>query len=190
MSEWQGGACVRELSLHVLDIVQNSIAAGARTVDVTVSEDEASDLLTIEVVDDGAGIPSDILESVLDPFYTSRTTRKVGLGLPLFREAARAAGGDLDIESWPGRGTKVRATFRMSHIDRAPLGDMAETVALLVVCNPDVRFRYRHIRGARTFCFDSEEFRSALGDIPPTAPALAGVLKNLIREGLDSVQRA
>ncbi len=182
---------MRELSLHILDIVQNSIAAGARTVDVAISEDEAADLLTIEVADDGAGIPRDILESVLDPFYTSRTTRKVGLGLPLFREAARAAGGDLSIESVPGRGTTVRATFRMSHIDRAPLGDMAETLALLVVCNPDVRFRYMHWRGHAAFSLDSDEFRRGLGDdIAPTNPALAGVLRDVIREGLAPVQRA
>lgn len=181
---------MRELSLHVLDIVQNSIAAGAKTVDVSVSEDEASDLLTIEIVDDGAGIPPDILGLVLDPFYTSRTSRKVGLGLPLFREAARTAGGDLRVESRPGCGTKVRATFRLGHIDRAPLGDMAGTLALLVVCNPEVRFRYSHKRGARAFSFDSEEFRRALGDIPPTTPALAGVVRNLIRNGLGPVQRA
>ncbi|MDI7246291.1 MAG: ATP-binding protein [Bacillota bacterium] len=181
---------MREISLHILDIVQNSIAAGARTVDVSISEDEHTDTLTIEVADDGAGIPPDILQSVLDPFYTTRTTRKIGLGLPLFREAARAAGGDLDIESSPGRGTRVQATFKTSHIDRAPLGDMAETVALLVVCNPDVRFRYRHTRGTLGFSFDSAEFRRMLGDIPPTSPALAVVLKEVIREGLAPVQRA
>ncbi|MGE5585441.1 MAG: ATP-binding protein [Bacillota bacterium] len=181
---------MRELSLHVLDIVQNSIAAGARTVDVVISEDEACDLLTIEVADDGAGIPADILESVLDPFYTTRSTRRVGLGLPLFREAARAAGGDLHVESRPDQGTRVRATFKMSHIDRAPLGDMAQTVALLVVCNPDVRFRYRHTRGHVEFSFDSAEFRNMLGDIPPTNPALAAVLKEALREGLGPVQRA
>jgi hypothetical protein len=176
--------------LHVLDIVQNSIAAGAKTVDVTVSEDEESGLLSIEVSDDGVGVPPEILSVVLDPFYTSRTSRKVGLGLPLFREAARAAGGDLAIKSQPGRGTEVRATFRLDSIDRAPLGDMAGTLALLVVCNPEVRFRYTHRRGARWFSFDSEEFRRALGDIPPTTPALAGVVKDLIRQGLEPVQRA
>jgi len=181
---------VRELSLHVLDIVQNSIAAGARTVDVIVSEDEPSDLLTIEVADDGAGMPADILRSALDPFYTSRTTRKVGLGLPLFRDAARLAGGDLCVESVPGHGTRVRATFRLSHIDRAPLGDMAETITVLVMCNPDVRFRYVHARGARVFSFDSQGFRRLLGDIPPTTPALAGIIRNIIREGLREVQRA
>lgn len=182
---------MRELSLHVLDIVQNSIAAGACTIEIVICEHEDADLLTIRVTDDGAGIPEDILGSVLDPFYTSRKTRKVGLGLPLFREAARATGGDLLVESRPGSGTKVEARFKISHIDRAPLGDMAETVALLVVCNPEVRFKYRHTRGQAAFRFDSAEFRRELQEasVHVTNPAVVPYLRELIRQGLAPVQR-
>ncbi|MEW6229275.1 MAG: ATP-binding protein [Bacillota bacterium] len=181
---------MRELSLHILDIVQNSIEAGAHAVEITVREDEDDDLLTIEVADDGAGIPKDILGSVLDPFFTSRKTRKVGLGLPLFREAARATGGGLEVESEPGRGTRVRATFKLRHIDRAPLGDMAETIALLVVCNPQVRFKYSHSRGEAAFRFDSSEFERELGEVPITSPGVVLYLRDLIRGGLAPVQRA
>lgn len=181
---------MRELSLHVLDIVQNSIEAGAHTVEIAVREDEDEDLLTIEIADDGAGIPEDILGSVLDPFFTSRKTRKVGLGLPLFGEAARAAGGHLAIESGTGHGTNVRVAFKLSHIDRAPLGDMAETIALLVVCNPEVRFKYSHSRGEAAFRFDSGELEGALGEVPITSPAVVPYLRDLIRRGLAPIQRA
>ncbi len=181
---------MRELSLHVLDLIQNSIEAGAREVEVSVSEDEGADLLTIEISDDGSGIPEDALAAVTDPFYTSRTTRRVGLGLPLFLQAARGAGGDLTVSSRPGSGTKVTATFKLSHIDRAPLGDMAETIALVVACNPDVKFRYCHTRGCTRFSLDSDEFRRGLGGGDLAGPALAQHLMAFMRSGLASVQRA
>ncbi len=188
MTCWSG--LVRELSLHILDIVQNSIEAGAGTVAISVREDEENDLLTIEVEDDGPGMPEEILRSALDPFFTSRKTRKVGLGLPLFREAARATGGDLAVESRSGHGTKVRAELKLGHIDRAPLGDMAETLALLVVCNPQVRFRYSHSRGREEFAFDSSEFAQGLGKTSVSSPAVVPRLREIVREGLGRVQRA
>jgi signal transduction histidine kinase len=135
---------VRELSLHILDIAQNSIESGARNIEILIDEDESSDVLTIVIADDGKGIPPEILNSITDPFVTTRKTRRVGLGIPLFQEAARMAGGDLEVRSTVGEGTEVIAEFKLSSIDRAPLGDMAETMALLMVLNPDVNFRYEH----------------------------------------------
>ena len=115
---------MRELSLNVLDIAQNSIAAGASVITMTVEEDAGADRLTLSVEDNGCGMTSEQLERVRDPFYTTRTTRPVGMGIPLFRMAAEATGGSLSITSKPGAGTTVTAVFGLSHIDRLPLGDV------------------------------------------------------------------
>ena len=118
-----------ELALHVLDILQNAVEAGATHVDLAVLEDEPSDRLTITVIDDGRGMDEETTRRVLDPFYTTRTTRHVGLGLPLYSAAAEGAGGGLTILSHPGEGTTIEASFQLSHPDRQPLGDMAGDVA-------------------------------------------------------------
>ena len=133
-----------ELSLNVLDIAQNSIAAGATRVLLSVQEDTANDRLTLTVADNGCGMTLQQLARVRDPFFTTRTTRKVGMGIPLFRMAAETAGGTFDIQSEKGNGTTVTAVFGLRHIDRMPLGDMAGTVATLIRLNPQVDFVYRH----------------------------------------------
>jgi hypothetical protein len=179
---------VRELSLHILDIAQNSIEAGADNIEIVVSEDESSDVLTIRIADDGSGIPAEILKSITDPFVTSRKTRRVGLGIPLFREAARMAGGDLEVRSAIGEGTEIKADFRLSNIDRAPLGDMAETMALLIVCNPEVNFEYRHTRGKARFVCSTNTLVEILGDIPLGSPSAVPVIRKVIKEGLEHVQ--
>jgi anti-sigma regulatory factor (Ser/Thr protein kinase) len=184
----QEGDYVRELSLHILDIAQNSIEAGANTVEITVDEDESSDLLTIRVADDGCGIPEEILKHITDPFATSRRTRRVGLGIPLFSEAARVAGGDLEIQSGSGQGTEIKATFKISNIDRAPLGDMAETMALLIVCNPHVDFKYEHSRGKTRFRCSTGMLAKILGGMSIGSPSAVPVIRNVIREGLKHVQ--
>jgi hypothetical protein len=124
---------MRELSLHILDILQNSVEAGATRVALSIVEDLAADLLTIEVRDNGRGIPPDKLPHVFDPFYTSRKTRHVGLGLPLLKAAAERCDGDAILVSAVGAGTTVTATFRHSHLDRAPLGDMTGTLLSFVL---------------------------------------------------------
>jgi len=179
---------VRELSLHILDIAQNSIEAGADNIEIVINEDEASDVLTIHITDDGPGIPPEILEAITDPFVTSRRTRRVGLGIPLFRQAARTSGGDLEIRSAVGEGTEIKADFRLSNIDRAPLGDMAETMALLIVCNPEVNFKYRHTGGKAKFTCSTSTLVEILGDIPLGSPSAVPVIRNVIKEGLEHVQ--
>ncbi|UCH63598.1 MAG: sensor histidine kinase [Fidelibacterota bacterium] len=143
------------MSLHILDIVENSIRAGAKEVHIRINEDAAADRLEIEIGDDGAGMDRATLEKALDPFYTTKSVRKVGLGLSMFREAARAAGGDLVIQSQTGKGTWVKATFQHSHIDRQPMGDLAKTLEVLTITNPDVRFRYYHREDGKEHHFDS-----------------------------------
>jgi len=151
------GAKMEDLSLHILDIVENSIAASASRVEIRVEEDRASDLLTIEITDDGKGMDEEALRNALDPFFTTRTTRKVGLGLPLLGQAARDTGGDIQISSRPGEGTTVRASFRLSHPDCKPMGDIAQTIRTLVAGHPQVDFIYEHKEGESTYRFDTRE---------------------------------
>ena len=123
---------MRELSLNVLDIAQNSISAGATLIEIEIREDTAGRLLTIRIADDGCGMTPEKLKSVADPFYTTRTTRKVGMGVPLFRMAAEMTGGGFDITSEPGKGTTVTALFHTDHVDFIPLGDICSTVTMLL----------------------------------------------------------
>ena len=130
--------------MHILDIVENSIAVSASKVEVTVIEDMKEDLLTVVIKDNGQGMSEERLEKALDPFFTTKTVRRVGLGLPLLAQAAGQSGGDIKIVSKVGQGTRVKATFQHSHPDRKPLGDIAETMKVLKACNPDVEFVYRY----------------------------------------------
>lgn len=157
---------MEDLSLHILDIAENSVRAGANLIKITIDEDINKDILTIEIEDNGEGMDEETLEKVTDPFFTSKTVRKVGLGVSLLKEAARMTGGDLEITSSPGEGTNLRATFQHSHIDRKPIGDMTATMITLIFGNRDTRFIYSHKRNGRSFHADSErlfnEFNGSL----------------------------
>ncbi len=150
------------MSLHILDIVENSIRAKASKIKIRVVEDRAQDLLTIEIKDNGQGIDEGTVKKVLDPFFTTRTTRKVGLGLPLLSQAARESGGDVQIESEVGRGTRVKATFGYSHIDRKPLGNMETTLTTLIAGNPETDFIYEHKKDELEYRLDTKEIRARI----------------------------
>ena len=173
---------MKELSLHLLDIAQNSIAAGARHVDLTV--EEHGGLLQLTVADDGRGMSPEFLANVTDPF-TTRTTRKVGLGLPLLRLAAEQTGGGLRVESQLGVGTTVTATFHADHIDCPPLGDTASTVALLAQGLPDgMELTYTRRTERGEFRFDTAEIRAVLGpDVPLSEPEVAEWMRSYVAEG-------
>jgi len=135
---------LEDISLHILDIVENSIAVSASRVEVTICEDIEKDLLTIEIKDNGSGMSEETLKKVLDPFFTTKSVRKVGLGLPLLAQAAKEGGGVIKIDSKVGEGTRVKATFQYSHPDRKPLGNIAETMKILKVTNPNIEFVYKY----------------------------------------------
>jgi len=174
---------MRELSLHILDILENALAAGATRVTLTILEDSATDTLTITVTDDGCGMDEETVQRVLDPFYTTRTTRHVGLGLPLLAAAAERCGGGVTIESQVGQGTTVTATFQLGHIDRAPLGDIGGSlIAFLLTCRL-VDLAYLHWVDGREFAFDTADLRAELGDVPLSHPAVWRWLREFIAEG-------
>jgi len=148
---------MEDLSLHILDIVENSIMASAGRVEISIELDTAADLLTLEISDDGRGMDEQTLKKALDPFFTTRTTRRVGLGLALLAQAARESGGEMDVSSRPNEGTRVRATFRLSHPDCKPMGDIAETIQTLVLSHPEINFVFQQKTDGSIHRFDSRE---------------------------------
>jgi len=180
---------VRELALHLLDIAENSVSANARRVEIAVEEDVARDRLKLSVRDDGKGMDEEMVARVSDPFVTSRTTRKVGLGIPLLKAAAESCNGYLRINSAVGRGTTVEAEFQRSHIDRMPLGDVAGTLYTLIVGWPDVQWVLRYRCNGGTFEFDSQPIRRELGDIPLSEPSVLAYIRQALQEGVAGVRR-
>jgi hypothetical protein len=155
-----------ELSKHILDIAENSIRAGCRTVSITIIEDMTTDTLTLEISDDGKGMSAEELKKALDPFYTTKKVRRVGLGLPMLKLAAELTGGSLRLDSTRGRGTTVNVAFGHSHIDRQPLGDIGLTIISLIVGSPGVDFVYTHRKSGREYRLDTRDIRCELGDVP------------------------
>ena len=182
---------MEDLSLHILDIVENSVAVGASCVEIRIRESRRVNILAIEIADNGPGISPEALHKAADPFFTTRTTRRVGLGLPLFRQAAKAAGGEFRIDSIPGAGTRVTGVFQHDHIDRQPLGDMAATLLTLVIGHPEIEFEYLHRTDDQEVAFSTRQLKSRLGDIPiSSAAGIAAVRENLERLGNCAVSRA
>ena len=162
---------MRDLSLHILDLVQNSIEADAAKVMLEINEDTSvMDTLLIRVIDDGRGMDETTCKKVLDPFVTTRTTRRVGLGLPLIDMSTKRCEGHLTISSIPGSGTVVEALYQHSHLDRPPLGNIAETVKLILTANPELDFSYCHTVDKTVFCVSTQQLIENLGDIPLTQP--------------------
>ncbi len=171
-----------ELSLNVLDVAENSVRANASLVEITVSANTAQDLLTILIKDDGCGMTAQQIAQVTDPFFTSRTTRKVGLGVPFFKYAAESVGGSFDICSTVGVGTTVRATFVLSHIDRMPLGDITATIHNLIVYHAEIDFLYHYAYNEKSFTLDTREFREILGEVSFDAPEISQYIKEFLTE--------
>ena len=179
---------MKDLSLHILDIVQNSITAKATLIQIAIVEDTVADTYTITITDNGYGIPPDMLARVTDPYTTSRTTRKVGLGIPLFKQNAERTGGGLTITSEVGKGTVLTAVFVHSNIDRPALGDIAGVVVILVSANPSIDFVYTHAVNKQSYVFDTRDVREALDGIPLNEPSVIPLLKEMIAANLEELQ--
>ena len=180
---------MEDLSLHILDIAENSVDAQAKIVRIRLAEDRPKDLLILEIADDGRGMDQEMIERSLDPFVTTKTTRRVGLGLPLLAEAARAANGKLRIQSKPGQGTRVKTTFQLSHIDTKPLGDIAQTLITLIIGHPEVDFFYSHKINRFRYTFDTRKLKDKIDGLPLQAPQVVSFIKKNINDGLDRIRR-
>ena len=171
----------------MLDIAQNSVRAGSRLIEIMVDEQPESDTMTITVADDGCGMTPEQAAHVTDPFFTTRTTRRVGLGVPFLKMAAEMTGGGLTIETAPGRGTTVRAVFGLTHIDRMPLGDIAATICSLIQCNPEIDFTYTYRRGESSFTADTREVGGGRGEVRLTNPEEVALIGSFIRESTQEI---
>ena len=178
---------MRELSLHILDVVENGIAAGGNCVWIEVDEARKKDQLKIVIRDNGSGMPIEKLDNINDPFITSRTTRRVGLGLSLLSAAAERCDGTLRVDTHPGKGTEIEATFRYSHIDRAPLGDMAATITTFIIGNAGIDFVYSHCIDGIHFCLDTREIREETQDLSLSDPVVIQHLTETIRSSLKAL---
>ena len=175
---------MNDLSMHILDIIQNSLSAGASQIELNVWEDVANNLLTIIIKDNGKGMAPQQVEQVTDPFFTSRTTRKVGMGLPLYRQSAEQSGGSLQVESQVGVGTTVTATFQHNHLDRPPMGDLANAAVLMMSANPHHRFILTYTYNHRTYSVDTVEINQALDGLPINDVRVIGMITNMIRDNM------
>lgn len=176
-----------ELALHILDIVENSIRAGATLVRILIRESRSKDLFLVRITDNGRGMTSEEREKALDPFYTTKKVRRVGLGLPMLADAAGRTGGRMSLRSRPQAGTIVEASFGLSHIDRQPLGDVTSTLIALIVGNPASDFIYRHETDGRVYLLDTRDIKKALEDVPLNYPEVTGFLREHIAEGLRDI---
>ena len=178
LADWSD--CMRELSLHILDALENSMEAGATSIELTIDEDLIADRLTITVGDNGRGMSETELARVFDPFFTTRSTRHVGLGIPLFKAAAERCNGGLTISSQLGEGTTLEAAFQHSHIDRAPLGDITGTLLAVILSGSSCDLHYVHRVDGQEFEFDTADIRAELEEVPLTHPAVRKWLQALI----------
>lgn len=176
-----------ELSLNVLDIANNSIRAGATRIEIEVRVCEDKDSLFIRITDNGCGMSKEQLAKVVDPFYTTRNTRRIGLGIPFFKQAALNTGGTFQLESEETIGTIVTAVFGLSHIDRMPLGDINSTIYTLIIANTELDFVYTYELNGNEFHLDTEELRQILGDIPLNAPQITDYIKKYLKENQEEI---
>jgi len=174
---------MEDLSLHILDIVENSVAACADKIEIRISEDKEKDLLSVEIVDNGVGMDEETVKKALDSFFTTKTVRRFGFGLSLLSEAAKDANGHFSIKSKKGEGTKIKADFQYSHIDRKPLGDINQTIITLVIGNPDIDLIYVHKKNSHKYILDTRKIKAQLKEKPINS--LDGIRK--IKEKLASI---
>lgn len=178
---------MKDLSMHILDIIQNSIRANASCVELNILENKQSNTYTIIIQDNGEGMDDEILSRVLDPFFTTRTTRKVGLGLPLLKQNAERTGGYLIVKSKPREGTRIEASFAHNNIDRPSLGDISGTIMIVVGANPNLKIVYKHETEFGTYEFNTDEVKEVLEGVPISNAEILIYLKGMIKDNLKRI---
>ena len=172
---------MEDISLHILDIAENSIRADAKKIEIIIKREAG--VLQVEVIDDGKGMDAETLARVRDPFFTTKH-KKTGLGIPFLSQAAEQAGGNITVDSAPGRGTRVAVTFPWNHVDRPPVGSMAETVLTLIAGHPDREYIYEEREGECSFRFDTGEIKADLEGVPITEPAVLAAIRDLLKQNI------
>lgn len=177
---------MKELALHIQDIAENSIRAGASLIEIHIRENPELNRMTITLQDNGCGMDEETVQKAVNPFYTTKTVRRVGMGLSMFKQAAEQAGGRFMIESSPGKGTRVEAEFVLNHVDRQPLGDMAGAVVALLMTDENIDILYRHSMNGDDFILDTRVIRETLEDVSVCEPQVLQFIRGLIidRENL------
>ncbi|MBN2004116.1 MAG: sensor histidine kinase [Anaerolineae bacterium] len=178
----------RDLSQHLLDIAENGVKAGATQLHIDIEEDLRENRLSLTIQDNGCGMDAQALSHVTDPWFTTRTTRKVGLGIPFLKQTAEMCGGSFAIQSVVGKGTTTSATFQYNHIDRPPLGDIVGTLLCVIVGCQDVDVVYRHRVNDQEFSLDTREIREVLEDVTFSDPDVLAFLRGNLSEGVDALQ--
>lgn len=178
---------MKDLSLHVMDILQNSTRAGATKIELDIVEDTNKDIYSLQFIDNGCGMDEETVQRVIDPFFTTRTVRKVGLGLPLIKQNAERTGGSFQIQSELGKGTMVNVVFSHKNIDRPTLGDIAGTIVLTASAYPNIHFIYRHQKDGKIYIFDTDEVNEALDGISIQDPEIIQYLREMITENLKEI---
>jgi hypothetical protein len=179
---------MKTIADHILDICQNSIRAKAKLIEISISEDNIADLYGVVIRDNGDGMDEETARNATDAFFTSRKTRRFGLGLALLRQNAEQAEGNLSLKSEPGNGTEVTAVFRRNHIDRIPVGNLPETIVLLMISNEKLTFRYSHSTPFGEFSINSSEITQIFGNIPLKRKEVRSAVEDYIKNNLDDIQ--
>jgi len=179
---------MKDLSLHILDIVQNSIRAKAKLIGIEIQELKESDQLIISIIDDGTGMTETHLKRAIDPFYTSRSTRKVGLGLSLFKQNAEMTGGSFKLVSEYGKGTMVTAVFGLNHLDRPVMGDLVGTLLLLICAPDDIDYLFKYISSYGTYTLETREIRQTLDGVSVSHPEIRSFIREMLKENLEQIQ--
>lgn len=181
---------MQDLSLHILDIAENSTDARATRVEITIEENVRKNRLLVRIRDNGRGMTKQAQSRVFDPFYTTKKARRVGLGLPMLAQAAKEAGGGLTVRSRPGSGTQITARFVYDHIDRKPIGNMTETIMILVAGHGrNIDLVYKHRKNGRIYIFDTRIIKRKLRDVPITDPEVLNFLRKGIVKGLNALEK-
>lgn len=178
---------LRDISLHILDLAQNSVTAGAETIEIVIECDEKNEFLALSIKDNGCGMSADFLASVTDPFTTSRTTRKVGMGIPFFKLACEQAGGEFSISSVLKEGTELKGSLAVENIDRLPLGNVGSSVTSLILSAPQIRFLVTLKSAKGEFCFDTEAVKEEIGEVPITEYEILQWTEKYINENVQII---
>lgn len=175
---------MQEIAMNILDIAYNSIKAKADLIKIFIYDSSKVNIIKIEIIDNGTGMDQETVKKVINPFYTTRTTRKVGLGIPMFKENIEATGGKFSIESTIGKGTVVTGEFVKNHIDTPPMGNLIDTIVTLIQANDKIDYLFKYTNDDFEFILDTKEIKQVLDGVAINLPEIIVWLKNYIKEGL------